>query len=119
MRPHEAYNLGAQSHVAVSFEWPEYTADVDAVGTLRLLEAMRFLGMENTSRFYQASTPELSGLVQEVSQRETTPFYPRSPYAVAKLYAYWITVNYRESYGMYACNGTLFNHESPRRGRRL
>lgn len=116
IRPHEVYNLGAQSHVAVSFESPEYTADVDAMGTLRLLEAMRFLGMENTSRFYQASTSELYGLVQEVPQRETTPFYPRSPYAVAKLYAYWITVNYRESYGMYACNGILFNHESPRRG---
>ena len=116
VRPHEVYNLGAQSHVAVSFESPEYTADVDAMGTLRLLEAMRFLGMENTSRFYQASTSELYGLVQEVPQRETTPFYPRSPYAVAKLYAYWIAVNYRESYGMYACNGILFNHESPRRG---
>ena len=116
VRPHEVYNLGAQSHVAVSFESPEYTADVDAMGALRLLEAMRFLGMENTSRFYQASTSELYGLVQEVPQRETTPFYPRSPYAVAKLYAYWITVNYRESYGMYACNGILFNHESPRRG---
>lgn len=116
VRPHEVYNLGAQSHVAVSFESPEYTADVDAMGTLRLLEAMRFLGMEHTSRFYQASTSELYGLVQEVPQRETTPFYPRSPYAVAKLYAYWITVNYRESYGMYACNGILFNHESPRRG---
>ncbi|MDB2667972.1 GDP-mannose 4,6-dehydratase [Luminiphilus sp.] len=116
VRPHEVYNLGAQSHVAVSFESPEYTADVDAMGTLRLLEAMRFLGMEKSSRFYQASTSELYGLVQEVPQRETTPFYPRSPYAVAKLYAYWITVNYRESYGMYACNGILFNHESPRRG---
>lgn len=116
VRPHEVYNLGAQSHVAVSFESPEYTADVDAMGTLRLLEAIRFLGMESTSRFYQASTSELYGLVQEVPQRETTPFYPRSPYAVAKLYAYWITVNYRESYGMYACNGILFNHESPRRG---
>lgn len=116
VRPHEVYNLGAQSHVAVSFESPEYTADVDAMGTLRLLEAMRFLGMEKKSRFYQASTSELYGLVQEVPQRETTPFYPRSPYAVAKLYAYWITVNYRESYGMYACNGILFNHESPRRG---
>ena len=115
-RPHEIYNLGAQSHVAVSFESPEYTADVDAMGTLRLLEAMRFLGMEKTSRFYQASTSELYGLVQEVPQRETTPFYPRSPYAVAKLYAYWIAVNYRESYGIYACNGILFNHESPRRG---
>jgi GDPmannose 4,6-dehydratase len=116
VRPHEVYNLGAQSHVAVSFESPEYTADVDAMGTLRLLEAMRFLGLEKTSRFYQASTSEMYGLVQEVPQRETTPFYPRSPYAVAKLYAYWITVNYRESYGMYACNGILFNHESPRRG---
>lgn len=116
VRPQEVYNLGAQSHVAVSFESPEYTADVDAIGTLRLLEAMRFLGMEKSSRFYQASTSELYGLVQEVPQRETTPFYPRSPYAVAKLYAYWITVNYREAYGMYACNGILFNHESPRRG---
>ena len=116
VRPHEVYNLGAQSHVAVSFESPEYTADVDAIGTLRLLEAMRFLGMEKTARFYQASTSELYGLVQEIPQRETTPFYPRSPYAVAKLYAYWITVNYREAYGMYACNGILFNHESPRRG---
>ena len=116
VEPDEVYNLGAQSHVAVSFEAPEYTADVDAVGTLRLLEAIRFLGMEKTSRFYQASTSELYGLVQEVPQRETTPFYPRSPYAVAKLYAYWITVNYREAYGMYACNGVLFNHESPRRG---
>ena len=115
-KPHEIYNLAAQSHVAVSFESPEYTADVDAIGTLRLLEAMRCLGMEKSSRFYQASTSELYGLVQEVPQRETTPFYPRSPYAVAKLYAYWITVNYRESYGMYACNGILFNHESPRRG---
>lgn len=114
--PDEVYNLGAQSHVAVSFESPEYTADVDAMGTLRLLEAIRFLGLEKTTRFYQASTSELYGLVQEVPQRETTPFYPRSPYAVAKLYAYWITVNYRESYGMYACNGILFNHESPRRG---
>ena len=117
VRPHEVYNLGAQSHVAVSFESPEYTADVDAMGTLRLLEAMRFLGMENTSRFYQASTSELYGLVQEVPQRETTPFYPRSPYAVAKLYAHWIAVNYRESYGMYACNGILFNHESPEKRR--
>ena len=114
--PDEVYNLGAQSHVAVSFEAPEYTADVDALGTLRLLEAIRFLGMEKTCRFYQASTSELYGLVQEVPQKETTPFYPRSPYAVAKLYAYWITVNYREAYGMYACNGILFNHESPRRG---
>lgn len=115
-KPDEVYNLGAMSHVAVSFESPEYTADVDAIGTLRLLEAMRFLGMEKTSRFYQASTSELYGLVQEIPQKETTPFYPRSPYAVAKLYAYWITVNYREAYGMYACNGILFNHESPRRG---
>ncbi|BAK65693.1 MULTISPECIES: GDP-mannose 4,6-dehydratase [Sphingobium] len=115
VQPDEVYNLGAQSHVAVSFEAPEYTADVDAVGTLRLLEAIRFLGLEKT-RFYQASTSELYGLVQEIPQRETTPFYPRSPYAVAKLYAYWITVNYREAYGMYACNGVLFNHESPRRG---
>ena len=114
--PDEVYNLGAQSHVAVSFEVPEYTADVDAMGTLRLLEAIRFLGLEKKIRFYQASTSELYGLVQEVPQKETTPFYPRSPYAVAKLYAYWITVNYRESYGMYACNGVLFNHESPRRG---
>ena len=116
VQPDEVYNLGAQSHVAVSFEAPEYTADVDAIGTLRLLEAIRFLGMEDRTRFYQASTSELYGLVQETPQRETTPFYPRSPYAVAKLYAYWITVNYRESYGMYACNGILFNHESPRRG---
>lgn len=116
IRPDEVYNLGAQSHVAVSFESPEYTADVDGIGTLRLLEAMRFLGLDKTGRFYQASTSELFGLVQEVPQRETTPFYPRSPYAAAKLYAYWITVNYREAYGMYACNGILFNHESPRRG---
>ena len=116
IKPDEVYNLGAQSHVAVSFEAPEYTADVDAIGTLRLLEAIRFLGMEKTCRFYQASTSELYGLVQETPQRETTPFYPRSPYAVAKLYSYWITVNYREAYGMYACNGILFNHESPRRG---
>lgn len=114
--PDEVYNLGAQSHVAVSFEAPEYTADVDGIGTLRLLEAIRFLGLEKKTRFYQASTSELYGLVQEIPQKETTPFYPRSPYAVAKLYAYWITVNYRESYGMYACNGILFNHESPRRG---
>ena len=114
--PDEVYNLGAQSHVAVSFEAPEYTADVDAMGTLRLLEAIRFLGMEKKTKFYQASTSELYGLVQETPQKETTPFYPRSPYAVAKLYAYWITVNYRESYGIYACNGILFNHESPRRG---
>ncbi len=116
IQPDEIYNLGAQSHVAVSFEAPEYTADVDAIGTLRLLEAMRFLGMEKTCRFYQASTSELYGLVQEIPQSETTPFHPRSPYAVAKMYAYWIAVNYREAYGMYACNGILFNHESPRRG---
>ena len=116
IRPDEVYNLGAQSHVAVSFEAPEYTADVDAIGTLRLLEAIRFLGMEKTTRFYQASTSELYGLVQETPQTETTPFHPRSPYAVAKMYAYWVTVNYREAYGMYACNGILFNHESPRRG---
>jgi GDPmannose 4,6-dehydratase len=116
IEPDEVYNLGAQSHVAVSFEAPEYTADVDGIGTLRLLEAIRFLGLEKKTRFYQASTSELYGLVQEIPQRETTPFYPRSPYAVAKLYAYWITVNYREAYGMYACNGVLFNHESPRRG---
>jgi GDPmannose 4,6-dehydratase len=114
--PDEVYNLGAQSHVAVSFESPEYTADVDAMGTLRLLEAIRFLGLEKKTRFYQASTSELYGLVQETPQTETTPFYPRSPYAVAKMYAYWIVVNYREAYGMYACNGILFNHESPRRG---
>ncbi|MEP3345796.1 MAG: GDP-mannose 4,6-dehydratase [Litoreibacter sp.] len=116
VKPDEVYNLGAQSHVAVSFEAPEYTADVDAMGTLRLLEAIRFLGLEKTTRFYQASTSELYGLVQETPQTETTPFHPRSPYAVAKMYAYWITVNYREAYGMYACNGILFNHESPRRG---
>ena len=116
VEPDEVYNLGAQSHVAVSFEAPEYTADVDAMGVLRLLEAIRFLGLEKKTKFYQASTSELYGLVQETPQKETTPFYPRSPYAVAKLYAYWITVNYRESYGMYACNGILFNHESPRRG---
>lgn len=116
VRPDEIYNLGAQSHVAVSFEAPEYTADVDAIGSLRLLEAVRFLGMNEKTRFYQASTSELYGLVQETPQKETTPFYPRSPYAVAKLYSYWITVNYREAYGMYACNGILFNHESPRRG---
>lgn len=116
VQPDEVYNLGAQSHVAVSFESPEYTADVDANGTLRLLEAIRFLGLEKTTRFYQASTSELYGLVQETPQSETTPFHPRSPYAVAKMYAYWITVNYREAYGMYACNGILFNHESPRRG---
>lgn len=115
-QPDEIYNLGAQSHVAVSFESPEYTADVDAMGALRVLEAIRILGMEKTVRFYQASTSELYGLVQETPQSETTPFYPRSPYAVAKLYSYWITVNYREAYGMYACNGILFNHESPRRG---
>jgi len=115
-QPDEIYNLGAQSHVAVSFESPEYTADVDGMGTLRLLEAIRILGLEKKTRFYQASTSELYGLVQEIPQKETTPFYPRSPYAVAKLYAYWITVNYREAYGMYACNGILFNHESPRRG---
>jgi GDPmannose 4,6-dehydratase len=116
IEPDEVYNLGAQSHVAVSFEAPEYTADVDGIGTLRLLEAIRFLGLEKKSRFYQASTSELYGLVQEIPQRETTPFHPRSPYAVAKMYAYWIAVNYREAYGMYACNGILFNHESPRRG---
>lgn len=116
VQPDEIYNLAAQSHVAVSFESPEYTADVDGLGTLRLLEAMRFLDLGKKTRFYQASTSELYGLVQEIPQRETTPFYPRSPYAVAKLYSYWITVNYRESYGMYACNGILFNHESPRRG---
>jgi len=116
VQPDEVYNLGAQSHVAVSFESPEYTADVDALGTLRLLEAIRFLGLEKKTKFYQASTSELFGEVQETPQKETTPFYPRSPYAAAKMYAYWITVNYRESYGMYACNGILFNHESPRRG---
>lgn len=116
VRPDEVYNLGAQSHVAVSFEAPEYTADVDAMGALRLLEAIRFLGLENRTRFYQASTSELYGLVRETPQSETTPFHPRSPYAVAKMYAYWITVNYREAYGMYACNGILFNHESSRRG---
>jgi GDPmannose 4,6-dehydratase len=115
-QPDEIYNLGAMSHVAVSFESPEYTADVDAIGTLRLLEAIRILGLEKKTRFYQASTSELYGLVQEVPQKETTPFYPRSPYAVAKLYAYWIVVNYREAYNMFACNGILFNHESPRRG---
>ena len=115
-QPDEIYNLGAQSHVAVSFESPEYTADVDAMGTLRILEAIRILGLERKTRFYQASTSELYGLVQEIPQKETTPFYPRSPYAVAKLYAYWICVNYREAYGIYACNGILFNHESPRRG---
>jgi GDPmannose 4,6-dehydratase len=116
VQPDEVYNLAAQSHVAVSFEEPEYTANSDALGTLRLLEAIRILGLEKKSRFYQASTSELYGLVQETPQKETTPFYPRSPYAVAKLYAYWITVNYRESYGFYACNGILFNHESPTRG---
>lgn len=116
IRPTEIYNLAAQSHVAVSFESPEYTANADAVGVLRLLEAIRILGMEKETRFYQASTSELYGLVQEVPQKETTPFYPRSPYAVAKLYGYWITVNYREAYGMYASNGILFNHESPIRG---
>jgi GDPmannose 4,6-dehydratase len=115
-QPDEIYNLGAQSHVAVSFEAPEYTADIDALGTLRLLEAIRMLGLEKKTRFYQASTSELYGMVQETPQRETTPFYPRSPYAVAKLYAYWICVNFREAYGLYACNGILFNHESPRRG---
>jgi GDPmannose 4,6-dehydratase len=116
VRPDEIYNLAAQSHVAVSFEAPEYTANADAIGTLRILEAIRILGLEKKTRFYQASTSELYGLVQEIPQKETTPFYPRSPYAVAKLYAYWITVNYREAYGMYACNGILFNHESPVRG---
>ncbi len=116
VKPDEVYNLGAQSHVAVSFESPEYTADVDAIGSLRILEGIRILGLQNKTRFYQASTSELYGLVQEIPQKETTPFYPRSPYAVAKMYAYWITVNYRESYGIYACNGILFNHESPRRG---
>ena len=116
IQPDEIYNLGAQSHVAVSFEEPEYTADVDGLGALRLLEAIRLLGLENKTRYYQASTSELYGLVQETPQTETTPFYPRSPYGVAKLYAYWITVNYRESYGIYACNGILFNHESARRG---
>ncbi len=115
-QPDEVYNLGAQSHVAVSFDAPEYTADVDAIGTLRILEAIRILGLTKKTRFYQASTSELYGLVQEIPQKETTPFYPRSPYAVAKLYAYWITVNYREAYGIYACNGILFNHESKRRG---
>jgi len=116
VQPDEVYNLGAQSHVAVSFECPEYTADVDAIGTLRLLEAIRFLGLEKKTKFYQASTSELYGEVQEIPQTEKTPFHPRSPYGVAKMYAYWIVVNYRESYGMYACNGILFNHESPRRG---
>ena len=116
IQPDEIYNLGAMSHVAVSFEEPEYSADVDGIGTLRLLEAIRICGLEQKTRFYQASTSELFGLVQEIPQKETTPFYPRSPYAVAKLYGYWITVNYREAYGIYACNGILFNHESPRRG---
>ena len=116
VQPDEIYNLGAMSHVAVSFESPEYTVNVDGTGTLRILEAIRILGLENKTRFYQASTSELYGLVQETPQKETTPFYPRSPYAVAKLYAYWITINYREAYGMYACNGILFNHESPLRG---
>ena len=116
VQPDEIYNLGAQSHVAVSFEAPEYTANVDALGTLRILEAVRICGLADKTRIYQASTSELYGLVQEIPQRETTPFHPRSPYGVAKLYAYWITVNYREAYGMYACNGLLFNHESPRRG---
>ncbi|HIJ81059.1 MAG TPA: GDP-mannose 4,6-dehydratase, partial [Desulfuromonadales bacterium] len=116
VQPDEVYNLGAQSHVAVSFESPEYTAEADGIGTLRMLEAIRLLGLVGKTRFYQASTSELYGLVQEIPQKESTPFYPRSPYAVAKLYAYWITVNYREAYGMYACNGILFNHESPRRG---
>jgi GDPmannose 4,6-dehydratase len=116
VQPEEIYNLAAMSHVAVSFETPEYTANADALGTLRLLEAIRILGLENKTRFYQASTSELYGMVQEIPQRETTPFYPRSPYAVAKLYGYWITVNYREAYGLYACNGILFNHESPLRG---
>ena len=116
VRPDEIYNLAAQSHVMVSFEQPEYTANVDALGTLRILESIRLLGMQDKCRFYQASTSELFGKVQEIPQSESTPFYPRSPYAAAKLYAYWITVNYRESYGMYACNGILFNHESPLRG---
>lgn len=116
IEPDEIYNLGAQSHVAVSFDTPEYTADVDAIGPLRILEAIRLLGFSESTKYYQASTSELYGLVQQIPQRETTPFYPRSPYAVAKMYAYWITVNYRESYGMFACNGILFNHESPRRG---
>ena len=119
VQPDEIYNLGAQSHVAVSFEAPEYTANVDALGTLRILEAVRICGLTNKSRIYQASTSELYGLVQEVPQKEITPFYPRSPYGVAKLYAYWITVNYREAYGMYACNGILFNHESPSKGRNI
>jgi len=118
VQPDEIYNLGAQSHVAVSFEAPEYTANTDALGTLRILEAVRLLDLTQKTRIYQASTSELYGLVQEIPQKESTPFYPRSPYGVAKLYAYWITVNYREAYGMYACNGILFNHESPRRGER-
>jgi GDPmannose 4,6-dehydratase len=116
VQPDEIYNLAAQSHVAVSFETPEYTANADAVGTLRLLESIRILGLERKTRFYQASTSEMYGKVQEIPQRETTPFYPRSPYGAAKVYAYWITVNYREAYGLYACNGILFNHESPLRG---
>src|SRR5258708_14344205 len=116
VQPDEIYNLGAQSHVQVSFEQPEYTADTDAIGPLRLLEAIRILGLEKKTKFYQASTSELYGLVQEIPQKETTPFYPRSPYAVAKMYAFWICVNYREAYGIYACNGILFNHESPFRG---
>ena len=119
LQPDEIYNLGAQSHVAVSFEAPEYTANSDALGTLRILEAVRMLGLTEKTRIYQASTSELYGLVQEMPQKESTPFYPRSPYGVAKLYAYWITVNYREAYGMYACNGVLFNHESPRRGKNV
>ncbi len=116
IKPHEIYNLAAQSHVAVSFESPEYTADIDAIGVLRILEAIRILGLEKHTKFYQASTSELYGLVQETPQKETTPFYPRSPYAVAKMYAYWTVINYREAYGIFACNGILFNHESPRRG---
>jgi GDPmannose 4,6-dehydratase len=116
IEPDEVYNLGAQSHVAVSFESPEYTVEVDGVGTLRMLEGIRILGLKEKTKFYQASTSELYGLVQEIPQKETTPFYPRSPYAAAKLYSYWITINYRESYGLFACNGILFNHESPRRG---
>ena len=116
VQPDEIYNLGAQSHVAVSFQEPEYTANSDALGTLRILEAVRLLGLKDKTRIYQASTSELYGMVQETPQKETTPFYPRSPYGVAKLYAYWITINYREAYGIYACNGILFNHESPRRG---
>ena len=117
VNPDEIYNLGAQSHVAVSFESPEYTANCDGLGTLRILEAVRTLKLENKTKIYQASTSELYGLVQEIPQKETTPFYPRSPYGVAKLYGYWITINYREAYGIFACNGILFNHESPRRGR--